>query len=485
MIKWCFENGAQVSDGAEDRDPLRCSPVTEFFAASSTVFSFELIRAHGAQISQKTLHKAVEGAATYARADKPKRMAMMKYLVEVEGLNVNGLDTDERRANHFGTPIAYAATARGGVAVDLSLWFSICSRRARTRGPTAKRAMIDTGDPESGHLPQYRVTPLRREIQQPSFGDLHILPLELLFMVFEHLTCDDLEALHSCSTAGRMAVLAFPPYHNLLQHSPTILSVLKKTTLARAFTIKQIYETFTSSLCTTCDQFGGFVFLPSFARCCLFCAETRLKFLPISRAGAKLEFGIKGKKIFESLPQLNNIQGSYSSSHPKIKHYTQRLTLYSRELVEKLRDPNYPNYFIRREGDSIKVFQRYMALTPLPCFIPKSASLEKGVCCAGCDLFAKEHARFCMGTDLRMYRNYISTLDRITDGDFFCPGTGPGHQCPAVTEHFRLYDSRQIISHLKSCDSAKALLRAKWTLSQKKKALKGSKKSHPVDVHNS
>lgn len=342
----------------------------------------------------------------------------------------------------------------------------IARRWLTITAPTAKRAMINTGDPESGHLPPYRVTPLRREIHQPSFGDLHKLPLELLSMVFEHLTCDDLEALHSCSTGGRIAVLAFPPYHNLLQYAPSILSVLKKTRLARAFTIKQIYETFTSSLCTTCDQFGGYVFLPSFARCCLFCAETQLKFLPISRAGAKLEFGIKGTKIFESLPQLNNIPGPYSSSHPKIKHYTQRLNLYSRELVEKFRDPNHTNYFVRDEGYSTKVFQRYMALTPLPCFIPKSASLEKGVCCAGCDLRAREHASFCKGRDLKMYRSSILTLDRITDGYFFCPRNGPDHQCAVVTEQHRLFDSRQILTHCMSCTAAKALLQAKWQCSR-------------------
>lgn len=117
MIKWCLENGAQVSDGAEDGDSLGCPPLTEFFAGSSTVSSFKLIRANRARIGRKTLHMAANGAVTCGPAFKPERMAMVKYLVEEERLNVNRLDTDERLANHFGTPIAYAAKAKRGTAV--------------------------------------------------------------------------------------------------------------------------------------------------------------------------------------------------------------------------------------------------------------------------------------------------------------------------------------------------------------------------------
>lgn len=299
-----------------------------------------------------------------------------------------------------------------------------------------KRAMINTAGPEdSWHVPKYRVTPLRRQIHRPSFGYLGTLPPELLWMVFRHLTCDDLETLHSCSTGGRMAVLAFPQYHNLLQHAPSILAILKETRLARSFTITKIYETFVSALCTTCGQFGGYVFLPSFARCCLQCAETDLKFLPISRDGAKKEFGVKGKKILDRLPQLTVIEGYYSTFAEEVKYYTQHLTLLSRELVEKMRDPNVipmPARHNLREMSYlyIKAHQRYMALTPLPCFIPNSASLENGVYCAGCAL--GKH-RFSQCSDLG-----------------------------------RLHDSRHVLSHLQSCLGAQALLTKRWTQSQRK-----------------
>lgn len=345
---------------------------------------------------------------------------------------------------------------------------------------TRKRAMINTVDREdSWRVPKYKVMRFRRQVHQPSFGNIDKLPPELLWMVFSHLTCGDLEALHSCSTGGRMAVLAFPLYHALLKYAPTILAILKETRLAQTFTIAQIYETFTSPLCTTCSHFGGYVFLPSFTRCCIHCAETELKFLPISRDGARIEFGVKGKKIFDRLPQLSNIEGYYSSFLGEIKYYTQRLTLFSRELVEKVRNPKHTLDYARQRHryfgeSSIQTYQRYMALTPLACFIPKSASMEKGMYCVGCDLRAKEHG-FCQGTDISEYRNYKPRLEYVTDGcTTKCWPKEPREQCVLITEQDRQYDSRHILGHIQGCEAAQALLKVKWAQWQKKSSATNS-----------
>ncbi|MCJ1425757.1 hypothetical protein MMC29_003657 [Sticta canariensis] len=343
-----------------------------------------------------------------------------------------------------------------------------------TTTPTRRRVVINTGYPEdSQQLPEYTITPLRRQIHQPSFGNLGKLPPELLCMVFQYLTCDDLETLHGTSTGGHIAVLTFPQYHSLLKHFPTILAILKETRLSRSFTISQIYETFKSPLCTTCSQFGGYVFLPSFTRCCMNCAETRSRFLPISRDGARTEFGVKGKKTLDGLPQLNNIAGFYSSLRGEIKYYTQRLALYSRELVKKLGDPHHTPGSAQRSlghpprSHSFKAHQRYMALTSLPCFIPESASMEKGVYCAGCDIRAREHAFLCQGSDMTDYRSR-PIHNHITDGrEVSCGANGPRNQCPLVTEQHRLHDSRDVLHHLQVCVGAQALFNVKWTRSQK------------------
>lgn len=117
LVRWCLEHGAQISDGAEDEDALRCPPLTECVAASGTISIFKLLRANGALIGRRTLHLAAGSAATCDAADKAERMAMLSFLVEEEGLDVNRMDTDGQLPNHWGTPIAYAAKGKGGEEV--------------------------------------------------------------------------------------------------------------------------------------------------------------------------------------------------------------------------------------------------------------------------------------------------------------------------------------------------------------------------------
>lgn len=293
-------------------------------------------------------------------------------------------------------------------------------------------------------------------------------------MVLGHLTCEDLKALSCCSIGSRIAILAFNPYRRLLEHVPAILSILKETGLARSFTITKIYKTFASTLCTTCGQFGGYVFLPSFTRCCRHCAETEPKFLPISREGAKKEYGVKGKRILDRLPQLSTIQGFYSSFHGEIKYHTKKLILLSRELIEKRRDTDHPVPFARQSrrligDDKVQAHQRYMALAPLPCYIPQSDSMEKGVYCAGCALRAKEHLP-CLGSGIIYSSETIEkTLEGpITEGPNFCCFPGEYRKpCLLRTARDTLHDSRQIIRHLEGCVAAQALLRSKWARVQR------------------
>lgn len=334
-------------------------------------------------------------------------------------------------------------------------------------GPTGRRSIIGDIHPmfrpyqTNRPVPKYELTRFGRQAHRSSFGKLGNLPLELLYMVFWHLTCDDLEALHSCSTSGRMAVLGFPQYHNILQHAPTILSILKKTRLARYFTITQIYETFTSSVCTTCGQFGGYVFLPAFARCCLHCGEYEWKFLPTSRFEAKMKLGTKRERMLENLPQMNTIEGIYSHGCDRSRFYEKRLTLCSRELVKKLRDLKPTPIIIRsrqRPARPNSGYQRYMALTPLPCYIPMSASTEKGVYCVGCDVRAKEHAPSCGKRDF---------FDPPREFPRNCIKDGPD-PCSLKTDRDRLHDSRHFLRHLQVCKAAQALLKVKWTQLQEK-----------------
>ncbi|MCJ1462371.1 hypothetical protein MMC07_000971 [Pseudocyphellaria aurata] len=339
-----------------------------------------------------------------------------------------------------------------------------------TIAPTRHRAMANNDGLNGYDIACYAVPLPRRPIVQPSFGNLDKLPPELVGMVLEHLTLGDLEAVSSCSTGARLAVVAFPAFYNLLEYAPEILATLKITQLARSFAVKQIYETFTSFECTNCGQFGGYVFLPSFSRCCLHCAETELKFLPMSRDGARIEFGVTRKKIFDRLPKLNNILGEYSASKGEIKEYSTRRSFFARDQVAQFRKPHHPSTDVRPgqkfAGDTlIRAKERYMCLTPLPRFFPKSNRLEKGVCCAGCDHRALEHGLRCQDVhEDEVVRRCLERQEpKITDGyGATCVRRRPHDQCGLITDQHRRYDAETILTHIQGCQAAQALLKLRY-----------------------
>lgn len=82
LVKWCLEHGAQVSDEVGDEDTLKYQPLMEHVAASGTVSCFKLLCANDAPIGRTPLHRAAGTAATCDAANKPARMAMLRFLVE-------------------------------------------------------------------------------------------------------------------------------------------------------------------------------------------------------------------------------------------------------------------------------------------------------------------------------------------------------------------------------------------------------------------
>lgn len=103
LVRWCLDHGARVEDMYTD--PYESPPILEMVAIRGTISTFELLRSRGAQLGPRTLHRAVDGASFGGGT----RMAMVKYLVDDVGLDVNALDTDEPIPDHWGTPLCYAA----------------------------------------------------------------------------------------------------------------------------------------------------------------------------------------------------------------------------------------------------------------------------------------------------------------------------------------------------------------------------------------
>lgn len=125
MVKWCLEHGASVHPRGQEpfrdgvtktKDRHECQQILEVVAAHGSIATFDLLRSKGAPLGWRPLHVAVETAAYFSDDDvkDAKRMAMVHYLLDVVGLDVNAPDQpvgSKMLPMHCGTPICYISDA--------------------------------------------------------------------------------------------------------------------------------------------------------------------------------------------------------------------------------------------------------------------------------------------------------------------------------------------------------------------------------------
>ncbi|KAF2657445.1 hypothetical protein K491DRAFT_594946 [Lophiostoma macrostomum CBS 122681] len=153
IVAWCLEHGASVflNKNGYAYHHGACPEILEKAAQYATVSTFELLRSKGAPLGWRPLHLAVEQAvllsasrvqveakgnnektnekrATLARKYS-ERMAMVRHLIDVIGVDVNALDRpDGRRTQNYvaGNALCYVAQCYGfpdGLNSEELVWF--------------------------------------------------------------------------------------------------------------------------------------------------------------------------------------------------------------------------------------------------------------------------------------------------------------------------------------------------------------------------
>jgi len=107
LVRWCLDHGAKVKDLHNDPTGYYSPPILELVASRGTLAIFKLLYSRGAELGTRTLHKA-------ARSAKHQGLALVKYLVDTVGLDINALDCDRLLPNHPGTPICYVIESYEG-----------------------------------------------------------------------------------------------------------------------------------------------------------------------------------------------------------------------------------------------------------------------------------------------------------------------------------------------------------------------------------
>jgi hypothetical protein len=123
LVRWCLDHGArvdipdnppQVKDGVQSRTGVPRPTILGMAASSGSVETFELLRAKGAPLDPRTLHRAVEQATILAPKEGSEpgsfythRMDMVRHLVDVVKLDVNAVQ--HKLGRQCSTPLCIVA----------------------------------------------------------------------------------------------------------------------------------------------------------------------------------------------------------------------------------------------------------------------------------------------------------------------------------------------------------------------------------------
>ena len=157
--------------------------------------------------------------------------------------------------------------------------------------------------------------PIRSTILQTfkpcSTGRLDILPIEILQRVLNLLDFRSLSRLTHVCHGGRAAVQSLPAYRDLMKHASTALVALNRTKLIIFHSAMSIYAALHSGNCSSCQNYGPFLFLPTCERCCYECLCSNPSMRVVTYRMAKIYFGVSPKDL-RRIPTMLSVPGTYS-----------------------------------------------------------------------------------------------------------------------------------------------------------------------------
>jgi hypothetical protein len=218
---------------------------------------------------------------------------------------------------------------------------------------------------------------------------LESLPIEILHEVCLLIDVASLLRFRQINLRTREVVSVLYEYRAITSHALGALCAVLRTGLAPRFTIRDLYTMLSTQNCLLCGNFGGFVFLPSFTRCCFACIKSAPQFRMLSLMAAKKKFGLSLQLMRRSLPVMYTVPGIYSMDETPRKRRIyivaeyHAVTAIQRSQVEaNLQGPSTQSLTPAAEVSSM----RFLASTVLPYVDKSTGQVQYGVCCKDCQI---------------------------------------------------------------------------------------------------
>ncbi|KAK3311543.1 uncharacterized protein B0T15DRAFT_427861 [Chaetomium strumarium] len=217
-------------------------------------------------------------------------------------------------------------------------------------------------------------------------GILDRLPTELLWAVIFRLDMRSVFRLRQVNTRARQTLEALIEYRAVAFWGLDAFCALLRTGLAERVSLTQFWDALCTKNCTLCGEFGGFISLPTWTRCCIWCVhwapETQLR----SLASIRRQLRLPGR-LLNSLPQIKTLPGLYCVSQNKYVAQVRIVPMLQATALSAQRPPPQGQarpQWVERHTDRKYNFMGSCALPYYDIERGRAGGVEFGVSCAGC-----------------------------------------------------------------------------------------------------
>lgn len=225
-------------------------------------------------------------------------------------------------------------------------------------------------------------TPFRRT-SNAGLGSLDRLPLELLHDTLFRLDMHSLFKFRQINLRSRQMVDSLNQYRLVVSHGLNLFCALLRTRLAVGISLFDFYNALCTKACTLCGEFGGFISLLTWKRCCFKCLQGSPETQVQTLAAVRKQFHLSKVELdqlrsFKTLPGIYSMEESIHKSRIAIVSLHQAILACRRQ----------PHTLVQAQPASSERTQKFnfMGSCALPYYDKQTGKVEHGISCAGCQL---------------------------------------------------------------------------------------------------
>jgi hypothetical protein len=225
-------------------------------------------------------------------------------------------------------------------------------------------------------------TPFQRAPTK-GLGSLGRLPLELLHDVLLRLDMHSLFNFRQANLSSRQAVDSLNQYQAVVSHGLNLFCALLRTRLAIGVSLFDFFEALCTKACAFCGEFGGFISLLGWSRCCFPCLQKALETQVRPLAAVRKQFRLTKTDLGE-LRSFKTLPGIYSMDESAQKLRITVVSVYQAALVSGQQPHSHP---LAQPANSVRNEKlNFMGSCALPYYDRRTGRVEHGMSCAGCQL---------------------------------------------------------------------------------------------------